>query len=100
MVELLLADKYCCTELEKRDRAGRTAMHYAASNKYTWCIDMLAKAGASTNCKDDVGRTPLWHAVSEDGSAEVNKYILLSFILYIFSIVVHVFELYVLYCMR
>jgi ankyrin repeat protein len=50
--------------LDKRDKAGRAALHYAVLNEDEQAIDALVAAGANVNIADFRGRTPLMYAAT------------------------------------
>eukprot|EP00939_MAST-03C_sp_MAST-3C-sp1_P003170 g3170.t1 len=57
------------------DRAGKTALHYAASNGHAAVAKLLLARGASLNVIDDAGVTPLIEA-AKNGQANVVEFLL------------------------
>ena len=53
------------SEIEDRDRAGRTALHNATINKHTELVRLLISSGANANVRDKAGWTPLHFAAQE-----------------------------------
>ncbi|MCL5436984.1 MAG: ankyrin repeat domain-containing protein [Candidatus Dependentiae bacterium] len=54
-------------DLEKRDNAGKTLLHYAVANKNKdkrQIIEALIIVGAKPNIRDNTGKTPLHYAVA------------------------------------
>ncbi|KAK2141746.1 hypothetical protein LSH36_1049g00067 [Paralvinella palmiformis] len=64
MVEFLLK---CGCEADEHDRFGKTALHFAVTNNSTDCLKLLLDYGADVHSIEELGRTPLWVAASEDG---------------------------------
>jgi len=48
-------------------RFGKTALHFAVTNNSTDCLKLLLDYGADVHSIEELGRTPLWVAASEDG---------------------------------
>lgn len=48
-------------------RFGKTALHFAVTNNTTDCLKLLLEYGADVHSVEELGRTPLWVAASEDG---------------------------------
>jgi len=45
------------------DRAGFTALHFAAQEQFSDIAELLLAAGAKIDARDSFGNTPLWRAV-------------------------------------
>ena len=58
------------TEPRARDRAGRTALHYAATNGRTAVVELLLATGAELNAEDDNKVRPL-HTAAYAGHTAV-----------------------------
>lgn len=59
------------SELERADKQGRTALHFAAQSGNTKAIALLLERGAQLAAQDHAGRTALHHAVARLQSAAV-----------------------------
>ena len=56
-------------EIEKTDKLGRTALHFAASiGTNLELIELLVKSGANVNAQSSGGETPLMKAISFDNA--------------------------------
>ena len=53
-------------DLNHKDYAGATPLHYAAQENHLKCVHILIKSGANVNVLDDSGQTPLYIAAGED----------------------------------
>ena len=74
-LEFLLS-KYQCVDVSLNG-SMQTALHIAASNSQYFAVKTLIDSGASVDCCDDVGETPLILA-AESGNAEIVE-LLVSF---------------------
>ncbi|MGA5540622.1 ankyrin repeat domain-containing protein [Mycobacterium sp. NPDC051198] len=61
--------------VDERDRAGRTALHYAAVDDKIDVLRGLIREGADINARDDAGWTPL-HFAADRGNLEVAEELL------------------------
>ena len=63
--------------LNKVDKYGATALHYAAQQNFQDCVHVLLRKGASVICQDSVGRQPLiWAAIQ--GHLDIMKMLINS----------------------
>lgn len=66
----LLEDRQA--DINLPDRAGWTALHFAASSRSTACVLLLLEQGAQVDPCDAHGNTPLWRAVfASEGEGDV-----------------------------
>ncbi|OCB12738.1 hypothetical protein A5717_15965 [Mycolicibacterium porcinum] len=56
--------------VDERDRAGRTALHYAAVDDKLDVLRELIRQGADVNAKEDAGWTPL-HFAANQGNLQI-----------------------------
>ena len=62
---VLLLTEVLASEINKRDKHGRTALHYAAVHVLPKIAEILIKAGADWRVKDERGDTALEYALRE-----------------------------------
>ncbi|NXS86082.1 ANR28 phosphatase, partial [Erpornis zantholeuca] len=63
-------------DFNKKDRFGRTPLHYAAANCNYQCLFALVGSGASVNDLDERGCTPLHYAAASDTDGKCLEYLL------------------------
>jgi len=71
-VELLL-EKMSSTDINVRDRAGRTVVHAAAFNDSVESLHMLLKRGVEVSMSDSNGQTPLMMAAKYGHTAIIGE---------------------------
>ncbi|MEV5708729.1 ankyrin repeat domain-containing protein [Actinoallomurus sp. NPDC052274] len=73
ITELLIATKQ--VDLDSRDKAGVSPLHYASRHGHIDPVRLLLEAGANPNITENYGFTPL-HEAAENGHAEVTRALL------------------------
>jgi len=70
VVKLLITESQA--DVNAKDSAGKTSLHYAIQNGHVNVAGMLAQFGAHANSKDLIGKTPLEYASTSEHAEAAN----------------------------